>query len=267
MKKSVAILLVLLSSLSFPAIKGYTQENQGKDSVKITAVATNEPVIKKVRKNTISFNITNPSLISSRFMTVGFERVLTPNQTFSVQVGSFSVPKFTGSLADSLGLDTDFKDKGIHLSADYRFYLKKENKYGAPRGVYIGPYYAYNYLNRENVWNLDGQTFNGEVSTNIKLGIHSLGVELGYQFILWDRMSIDLILAGPGMGFYSLKTDLKTTLSPDQESEFFEKLNDYLEQNLPGYDFVIEPGEFKRTGDFNTVDIAYRYSIRIGYRF
>lgn len=83
-------------------------------------------------------------------------------------------------------------------------------------------------------WILGGTNFNGTVNTNFKLNIHAIGFQIGYQFVFWDRMSLDLILAGPGIGVYSLKTDLNTTLSPDQESEFFDKLNQYLENHLPG---------------------------------
>lgn len=184
-----------------------------------------------------------------------------------VQAGSFSIPSFTESIADSLSLNTDYKDRGFHISADYRFYLKKENKYDAPRGVYLGPYYAYNFLNREIDWILDGENFNGTVNTNLKLNVHAIGLEIGYQFVFWDRMSVDLILAGPGLGFYNLKTVLNTTMSADEESEFFGKLNEYLQTHLPGYEGIIDVGEFKRTGSFDTVDIAFRYSVRLGYRF
>ncbi len=269
MKKLNIPAFLLSFVLCFLVFTGYTQEKQVTDSLQNSDINAVNPVqsVKKERKNTIMVNVTNPSLISSRFMTIGYERVLPHNQSFTVSVGSFSIPKFTGDLADSLGLNTDYKDKGFHFSTDYRFYLKKENKYAAPRGIYIGPYYAYNHLTRESAWYLDGTNFNGEVLNDLKLNIHTLGFELGYQFVFWDRMTVDMILFGPGFGSYSLKTELKTTLSPDQESEFFDKLNGFLEDNFPGYDRVVDAGEFKRKGSFNTWDVGYRYSVRVGYRF
>ncbi len=268
MKNRIIIQNLLVAFLSVVFLNVFAQEKTITDTVSISVnqLLNPEPA-KKLKRNTISVNITNPSLISTKFLTVGYERILTSNQSFMVQMGSFSIPRFTQSLSDSLGLNTDYKDKGFHASVDYRFYLKKQNKYSAPRGVYIGPYYAYNYLNREVNWILDGTNFNGNVNTNFKLNIHAIGFQMGYQFVFWDRLSLDLILAGPGLGVYNLKTELNTTLSPDEESEFFDKLNQYLEDHLPGYDKVIDAGEFKRTGNFNTVDVAYRYSMRIGYRF
>lgn len=269
MKKLNIPAFLLSFVLCFLVFTGYTQEKQVTDSLQNSDINDVNPVqsVKKERKNTIMVNVTNPSLISSKFMTVGYERILPNNQSFTVSVGSFSIPKFTEDLADSLGLNTDYKDKGFHFSADYRFYLQKQNKYPAPHGLYIGPYYAYNHLTRESQWFLDGTNFNGEVQTEIKLNIHTLGFELGYQFVFWDRMTVDMILFGPGFGSYNLNTVLGTTLSPDAESEFFEKLNEYLENHLPGYDWIIDAGEFKRKGSYNTWELGYRYSIRVGFRF
>lgn len=248
---------------------GYSQEKQLADTVQDIAINPVSETLKaeKLRKNTIMVNVTNPSIISSKFFTIGYERILPNNQSFTVSAGSFSIPKFTEDLTDSLDLNTDYKDKGFHFSADYRFYLKKQNKFAPPYGLYIGPYYAFNNLKREVEWYLDGTTFDGSVLTDLKLNIHTLGFEMGYQFVFWDRMTVDMIFLGPGFGTYKLDTDLKTTLSSDQESEFFDKLNEYLEEHIPGYDRIIDSGEFVKNGSFKTWDAGYRYSVRVGFRF
>ncbi len=266
MKKLNYITGIFIVSFFVVTFKVIGQETQTSDSVRSLGMPVAKPEL-KVRKNTILVNVTNPSLISTRFFTVTYERILPNNQSFSVGVGSFSLPRFLSDVADSLGINTDYSDKGFHFSCDYRFYLKKENKYSAPRGIYIGPYYAYNHLTRGVNWQMDGQTFNGDVLTDLKLNIHTIGFELGYQFVFWDKLAVDMILIGPGFGSYGLNTVLNTTLSPDQESEFFERLNNYLENHIPGYEWVIKPGEFKKNGSYNTWDLGYRYSIRIGYRF
>ena len=254
------LLLLILFSIS-----GYCQENIEKDSVQLNLKDPYPIKDKFNRKNTLSLNITNPVLLSMQFQSISYERVLKNNQTFSVSLGKFSLPKFGEDLADSLGMNTDYKDKGFHFSADYRFYLKKENKYAAPRGIYIAPYYTFNHLNRQNSWNIDGVV--DEVYTNLKFEIHTLGVELGYQFVFWDRLSLDMIMMGPGVGFYGLKTEIGTNMDPEKEAEFFEKLNELLADKLPGYGTVIEPGDFKKTGSFNSVDIGFRYIVRVGFRF
>ena len=56
-------------------------------------------------------------------------------------------------------------------------------------------------------------------------------------------------------------------MSPEDEALFFEELNALLADKIPGYDQVIEPGEFGRTGSFNTTTVGFRYMIHLGYRF
>lgn len=259
------ILMIMFFSSSF--FKGNGQEKTASDSL-LKVTSENVPVPakeNKVRKNTILINLSNPMLISNQFQIIGYERILPNNQSFTLNVGKFSIPKFTGDLADSLGLNTDYKDKGFHFSTDYRFYLKKENKYAAPRGVYLAPYYTYNHLNRENSWHVDGRI--EEVYTNINFNIHTLGAELGYQFVFWDRMALDLILMGPGFGFYSVKAEVGTNISQEDESKLFDKLNEILADKIPGYDKVIEAGEFSKKGTYDVKSIGFRYLIRVGYRF
>ena len=261
----LTVLIIVFFSTSI--FKGNAQEKTASDSLLKTNFDNLSVPVKenKIRKNTILINLSNPMLISNQFQIIGYERILPNNQSFTVNIGKFSIPKFTGDLADSLGLNTDFKDKGFHFSTDYRFYLKKENRHAAPRGVYLAPYYTYNHLNRENSWYVEGRI--EEVYTNIKFNIHTIGAELGYQFVFWDRMALDLILMGPGFGFYSVKANVGTNMSTEDESKLFQKLNEILADRIPGYDKVIEAGEFSRKGTYNTEGIGFRYLVRVGYRF
>jgi hypothetical protein len=243
------------------------QEEQLKDST-VYSVGENSGIKKHARdlKNSLLVNVTNP-LISPSFFTLTYERILPKNQSFTVSIGSFSIPRFLSLNTDSLGIKTNKSDKGFHFSGDYRFYLDKLNRYDAPRGIYIGPYYAYNQLQRGTIWNYEGEHFNGEVNSDLRFNIHTIGFQLGYQFVFWNRLAVDLILLGPGYGSYTAKVNLNTTLSPEQEMEFFQKLNEYLQDNIPGFEWVIKPGEFNRKGSFNTWTLGYRYTIKVGFRF
>jgi len=261
------VLMTLMFCLAF--FTGIGQDKTVSDTLlKVTTESLPISVKeKKVRKNSIMVTVSNPALISSEFRTIGYERALPNNQSSTITVGKFSIPRFRGDLADSLGLNTDYKDKGFHFSTDYRFYLKKENKHAAPRGVYLAPFYSYNHMTRENSWKLENDGRIDEVYTNLTLNIHTIGAELGYQFIFWDRVALDLILMGPGFGFYGVKAEVGSNLDPDKESEFFDKLNEILADKIPGYDKVIEPGEFSKDGTYNTEGVGFRYLIRVGYRF
>jgi len=221
------------------------------------------------RMNTVRFNITNPLIFGEKAIVFGYERLLKNNQSFSVNIGQASYPKMTIINPDSIDIDLkgSYKDKGFNFSADYRFYLKKENKYPAPRGIYLGPYYSYNYFNRVNNWTLNTANFVGDVETEFSWQIHTIGIELGYQFVFWDRMTIDMIMIGPGIGFYNLKAAINTDLDPDDESKLFQAINDFLSQKIPGYDQVLDGSGFETTGSGRKSGFGYRYMVMIGYRF
>lgn len=220
------------------------------------------------KKNTVKMNITNPLIFGKKALIFGYERTIGKRQSFSVDVGMFSLPSFgLGNNSDSLQLESGQIDKGLHLSGSYRFYLAKENKYEAPRGLFIGPYISHNNFSRKNNWMLNTADFNGEVKTELGLNLNSVGVQMGYQFILWDRLALDFILMGPGLTSYKFDVDLNTTLSPQDQELFFQRLNDYLASKIPGYDLLIKEGEFIKNGSFKTTSFGFRYMVNIGFRF
>jgi len=223
---------------------------------------------KKAYKNTIRFNVTNPLFFGGRSLIFGYERILNNRRSFSINIGQASFPKLEFRNPDSLREGSNLEEKGFHVSGDYRFYLAKENKYQAPRGVYIGPYFSYNYFDRKN--NLSVTSTNGgtqTVASETTLTVGSIGFELGYQFVFWNRVSLDMILAGPGIASYKLEASLGTNLSETDRKKFFEKLNEALADKFPGYNTVIDDGEFKSKGSTSTTTLGYRYMVMIGYRF
>lgn len=229
--------------------------------------------VKKKRdlKNTVWFNLTNPVLLSDKSLIFGYERILGPKQSFTFNIGETSLPDFSlvdlNIQNDNLTLSKNTKDKGANLSVDYRFYLLKVNRYNAPRGVYFAPYYSYNFFERTNTWTLHSDAFDGDLNTKLRLDIHTLGGELGYQFVFWRRLALDFILFGPGMAQYTFKANISTTLNADDQAELFQVLNDYLAEKFPGYNFVIDDQEFKKSGSTKTTTFGFRYMIHLGFRF
>jgi hypothetical protein len=90
---------------------------------------------------------------------------------------------------------------------------------------------------------------------------------MGYQFVFWNRLSVDLLLMGPGIGLYGLSKKINTSLSAEDEQAFFDVLNAILSEKIPGYDYVFDSGEFKYAGSFNTISIGFRYMVMVGFRF
>jgi len=199
---------------------------------------------------------------------IGYERTIGKHQSFSVNVGRFSIPFSLGLGSDSIkDITTDENSKGFHLSGDYRFYLAKENKHNSPRGVYIGPYVTYNSYSRDVRFSVNTQSLTGDVNADFRFQMGSLGFQMGYQFIFWNRMSLDVLFFGPGLARYKMTTDLDTTFDPDDEAELFEAINDALKEKIPGYDLVLNPGSYEETGSFRTTSLGFRYVVTLGVRF
>jgi hypothetical protein len=220
----------------------------------------------KYFKNTIRYNITNPVLFSAKFNVIGYERVVKDYQTFSINIGrsSFGTLIFN---SDSLELIDQTNDKGFNLSLDYRFYLQKQNKYRAPRGIYVGPYYSYNFFSRDITWGLKTDNYNGEVITGMGINAHFIGAQLGYQFVFWNRLSLDMILMGPGLWYFNLKSTFDTDLSAEDETMLLEQLNEMLQEKFPGSDLVITGEGLEATKNTSTSTMGFRYMINIGFRF
>jgi len=229
----------------------------------------------KIHKNIVRYNITNPLLFGGESMIFGYERVLGEHQSASINAGQFTLPSLLpGNIdfGDSIQLAKSSTQTGYNISVDYRFYLAKENKYRAPHGLYIGPYYSHVHFKRTSTWDLSnlkdssGNAY-GTVSTDFGIDINGLGFELGYQFIVWKRLAIDLILIGPGLAKYEISTKLNAEMDQDDKEKLFKKINDYLTEKVPGYSLVVDGEGYEKSGTTNTTTIGYRYMVHLGFFF
>jgi hypothetical protein len=227
-----------------------------------------QDTLKKARKNTVMINITSPMIFGDNNYVFGYERTIGKHQSFSVHAGTFSLGRVINIDTDSITeLNKDVKSRGLSLSGDYRFYLSKENKYNSPRGVYIGPYFAFNNFTRTFDIQANTASFTGNLNADFNFRVTTFGFQLGYQFVFWDRVSLDMILFGPGVSAYKAKVELSTNLDPDTESEFFTKLNEKIQEKIPGYSLIVKPGTFERSGSVYTTSMGYRYIVMLGFRF
>ena len=237
--------------------------------VQFETIAQDTSELKKDYKNTIRLNITNPLIFGTRSIIFGYERMLKKNRSISVNLGQASFPGFTFKNSDSLKAGSDLNQRGYNFSIDYRYYLTNENKYAAPRGVYIGPYYTFNYFERKNNWTI--KSTDGGAPQNVEsktsLAVSCIGFEMGYQFVFWNKVTLDMILVGPGVGFYKLKASLGSNLSEEDKTKLFDVLNQALTDKIPGYSLVIDEGEFEKDGTASTTALGFRYMVMIGFRF
>jgi hypothetical protein len=246
-------IIIFLAWVIIPFVSFGQQVNESKDQF----------------KNTIRYNFSNPFIFGIDNVIFGYERVFNNNRSFSIDIGLNKLPGF-GSLINENNevlLQDGGRNIGIHLSADYRFYLKSENKFKAPRGVYIGPYYSFNSFNRTNNWELTTSEFDGIVGSDLGIRIHTIGAELGYQFQLSNRFMLDFVLFGPGLGIYNARVDFDSTLDKNDSALLLQQINDLLSAKIPGFNTIIDGSGFEKSGVANINSLGYRFMINIGYRF
>lgn len=218
-------------------------------------------------KNVVRVNITYPLLFGGNNFVLGYERVVKPHQSFSVNFGFTNLPKIKSFDLDSLSAGSESKTTGFNISADYRFYLKKENKFLAPRGIYIGPYAFYYNFKRESDLNFQNDGIVKGLDSEMKLDIYGGGVELGYQFLFWKRVTLDLVLIGPGIASYSFKASVDGDIDEDDLSDVQDELKAWIEEKFPGSDIVWGDQSLDAKGSVRTTSVGFRYLIHVGFNF
>jgi hypothetical protein len=218
-----------------------------------------------VRKSTIKLDITSYWLYRNAIV-FSYERVTKPNQSFSITAGVQQFPQFFSVDADSIEIKNNFKASGFKFGGEYRFYLAKENKYPAPRGVHIGPYFSFLSFKNDRTLQVNN---NGDIEEGLfhtKLNVLNIGVQLGYQFVLNDRWTIDLTFIGPSISKYSATMKLDDNFTFDLE-DIDNALIDGLIEKFPGFSELISDKELSSDGKIDTWAYGYRYQFQVGYHF
>jgi hypothetical protein len=223
---------------------------------------------KHSHKNIVRYNLSSALIFGiDKTFILGYERLLKPNQSISINAGTIVLPKIAIISTDSFSLGKNLKNKGYNISLDYRFYLGKLNKYNAPRGVYIGPWYSFNRFMRDNNWDFVKNGNQRTATTNTEFNIHSFGAELGYQFIFWKRLALDLVMIGPGLGIYDIKAKFDSDLTEGEKEQLRQALSDVISNRFPGMNYVLDGKELNGNGKLGVTSVGFRYIIHIGFSF
>jgi hypothetical protein len=216
------------------------------------------------RKNTVKLDLT-ANIWYKNVFGISYERITKPNQSFVVYFGYQEFPR-TSRFGQSIGVKQNRDKSGYKFGGEYRFYLKKENKYPAPRGIYIGPYFTRHSFSNERVIEVDNDGVPEEAVLNSKFTVLNLGFQLGYQFVFNDRWTIDLILVGPSVSDYRYTLNLDGNFTFDKEDIQNEIILDLLDR-FPLLDEVISEKEATKNGKLDAWAYGYRYQLHVGYRF
>lgn len=215
--KRLVILFAIIFSLSIP--------------FEISA-QSNDSLSGNYKRNVIKWNLTPFIFCSQSNINLSYERVIKPYQSFSINAGYFELP--VKGLSSGLKFINTRKHGGFSLSGDYRFYFKKKNLNRAPDGVYFGPYVSSHYYRFQNdIQVVDVPDIQGNLQTETTLGILSAGVQLGYQFVIKDRVTVDLIFLGPSLAAYRGKIVIDGYITIEEKGEYFETIRNILFDKFP----------------------------------
>jgi hypothetical protein len=253
MKIKILLFICFLIPAAF-AVKG-----QKPDSVKVYP----EPVY----RNVVKLNPTPMMLWNNKDVTFSYERILNPRQSFTVGLGYLV---FNNLLDDTILNAFTIKTReksGLNFSFEYRFYMTKRNSRPIPDGLFLAPFfstYLYQFKNDLQVVNDPEEDF-----ATLSGGFYAFnfGGALGYQFVLWKRMTIDLILIGPAVSYYGGKLNIKGNLDTEQIKDLNEDLYNKIKEKYPQADGVLIDETFVKHGTIDILSVGYRYLLQLGFCF
>ena len=215
----------------------------------------------RVRKNTLRINLFRKLVFGGDNYVFGYERVLSPTQSVSLNVGYVTFPLVVIRTPTTTITRSNAR-AGLSLGLDYRFYLKSKNRNPAPDGVYLGPYIIHVGTRSDN--NIRWRDFDLDVETRLR--VLGLGVQMGYQFVIKKRFTLDLILVAPGVTQYKFDFLVRTEIDEEQLNELLQAVAERFDAQLPVID-IIDREEFSRTGRAFTWNLGARVAVQIGFHF
>jgi len=231
----------------------------------VTVIGANAQKVDSLnRKNTIKLDLTSYWLYRNAII-FSYERITKPNQSFCITGGYQEFPH-TSSLGSRIAVREDNKKYGLKFGGEYRFYLAKENKFRAPHGVYIGPFTMFHQFRNERLIEVDNNGTLEEAILTTKFQVLNIGFQLGYQFVLNNRWTIDLTFIGPAVANYRYKASLGGEFNFDSDDIQNEVILDLIDR-FPLLKEVIDEKEATGSGKLDIWSFGYRYQFQIGYHF
>jgi hypothetical protein len=253
MKKIIYVLCSLI--LTIPSVLSA----QKKDSARVIPAP--------YHKNIIKFNPTPMILWSSKNVTFSYERILNRKQSISISLGYLEFPSLFKDTILNLVAITSRHKYGFNAEIEYRFYMMNRNLRPIPDGLYFAPfvsYYGYHFKNDVDILHVVSD------SAGLVKGDFSVingGVEMGYQFVFWKRFTVDLVLIGPAISYYTGTLNVTGQFDADKVKELHEDLYNKLIQKYPMIGDYVVNKSFSNNGKLDLFSVGFRYLIQLGFHF
>jgi hypothetical protein len=221
----------------------------------------------QVRRNTLKYHVVSTA-VYTKSLVLSYERITKSNQSFAIMAGYVQFPELK-KIGSAIKVEDDKRKNGLTIGGEYRFYLKKENKYPAPHGVFIGPYTNLYHFGNDRSLSITSSDGSSTTQPLLKsdLKILNVGFQLGYQFVFNDRWSIDVVFIGPSVSNYSLKIKLDGSYDVNEEETIKDEILVALLDRFPLIKELLTDKEIDLRGRSSKLAPGFRYQLNVGYRF
>ncbi len=214
--------------------------------------------------NIVSIGV--PGLVIGN-VNLGYERVVSEKTSLALHLGILiprEVPAYISDEFDDGGeLLDEFDNKlgGMSAALEYRLYTGDK---GAPRGFYAAPFV------RMNNYSFTIGTEYDQTSAELKARLFSIGagVQLGAQWLIDDKVSLDLYFLGLGVNNHTFSFELASN-DPNADFQAFEGeiRADLAEEPLLKGKVKVESGDDYVKASASTLSLGIRGGFTIGYAF
>lgn len=251
----LSFLLLVILSVSYtqdykndPDLEKYLKRREG----------VKYPNIIKINTLAIAFN--NASLI--------YERALAPRVSANIGVGykyAGGLPRFFESEDKALQFSIN-KITGFSITPELRYYLKTcDSRF--LEGFYGGIYFRYTQYTSNAEFDYipldyDPQYYKADALLSEVGG----GITLGYQILLWDRLSLDFLFFGPRYSFYNIGYEFDKGVSQEFLDDLSAKINTVIDRL--GIDYTVDLKQENESRASTSFDFSnIRFGISIGFAF
>lgn len=214
----------------------------------------------------------------NRDIRINYEYVPDPHIGINID-GGFLIPRnspykrFTdGIQIGNTGGGFGYKFGGHHASIEARNYFAGK----APHGFYMAPYFKYsNYNFRYNMFVTedftDGPPNTYQARFHVGMRTMGVGLQMGMQWLIHDRVSIDWYFYGMGWDFHTLHGGLEFQTGPKGDETIHDLIKDieseFTDTPVIGdkVELEVDPNNLNFRVPFGLP--AIRTGLRIGYFF
>ena len=201
-------------------------------------------------------------------ISMSYERGVVPRFSILIAAGY----KYSGNLPDLFGTENENLQikldqiTGYSLSPELRYYLKSCDS-RLLEGFYAGLYFRHTHYTTSAEFNFYPESTPSEYyKADLTINELGVGISIGYQLMLWERLSIDFMFFGPRYSNYHIGYEFNQVAS----QEFLDELNGYINEVIDrfGIDYTVDvkqDGEARASTSFSFVNT--RFGISFGFAF